>query len=70
MGSCAGGGLGGLSTTFAERVELELVHAELVQRLELPPSREVFAEERRGRPPAAGRRVSLRETLHALAGER
>lgn len=61
MGAC-GSGYGTLAPEFAEKVELELVHAELRERLLVPPSREVLREEHRRDCFRCGRRVALRET--------
>lgn len=67
MSACGQGGCGGLSAEFARRVELELVYAELQELLEVPPSREVFAEEQARLSAEAGRRLSFREVLNAIA---
>ena len=63
--SC-GGIIGGLAPEFAVRVELELAHRELQERLAVAPSREVLREENRRLAEALGRRVSYRETLARL----
>ena len=62
MGPC-GGGFGGLAPEFAQRIELELVYAELQELLELPPSREVFVEQHRRDSERAGVRLAYRDTL-------
>jgi hypothetical protein len=65
MGAC-GGGYGGLDVAFAERVELELVHAELRDRLHLAPSREVFRAEHAATVARAGAPQPFRLTLERL----
>lgn len=64
--SACGSGYGSLDEAFARRVELALVHAELQERLEVAPSREVFLEEHRAATAAAGRRLPYRATLERL----
>ena len=67
MGAC-GSGYGSLDPAFADRVELELVHAELQALLPAPPSREVFREEHRRECERLGRRVPYRDVLRRLVG--
>lgn len=67
MGAC-GGSFSSLDPAFADRVELELVYAELRERVAIPPSREVFREEHRRECERRGRRVAYREILERLAG--
>ncbi len=67
MGAC-GAGYGSLDSAFADRVELEFVHAELQALLPRPPSREVVREEHRRKCERLGRRVPYRELLRRLTG--